>query len=112
MVTLTRELIDSGMSMNGGLNGEQLRLLGLQMPLKTGWKTRAVGQQITDDDYERFVLLKNAHLHPNGKQMSRRSKEVDAAVKQERERCAKILESMAVYHGIAFGEYVNEIMNP
>ena len=96
MVRLTKELIEAGMSQNGGWNNAQLKLLGLRIPLKHGWKEKLVGDIVSEANYQKFLDLKDDHLRPDGKRMTILAKKIEAAVRKERERCLKIVESTTV----------------
>ena len=70
MPILTHELIESGMSRNGGWSAAQLRLIvppeeftgNGSISLKQGWKKRLVGAEINQATYEQFLSLKDKHL--------------------------------------------------
>ena len=70
MPILTHELIESGMSRNGGWSAAQLRLIvppeeftgNGSVSLKKGWKQRLVGAEINQATYEQFLSLKDKHL--------------------------------------------------
>lgn len=55
---VTDELIESGKSVRGGWTQPQLALLGISWPPRTGWKARAIGQQISEVDAKSFVALR------------------------------------------------------
>ena len=42
-IIITTEILDAGISRNGGWNGRQIKLLGLNPKLIKGWKDRLVG---------------------------------------------------------------------
>ena len=54
---LTLAMIDAGSNGPGGWNREQLKLIGVTWPPKSGWKERAIGREITKNDYDRFLAL-------------------------------------------------------
>lgn len=59
-VTLTNELIVAGStSTRGTWTYRQLRLLGVSMPPKKGWKHSVIGNEIPTSQYERFLALKH-----------------------------------------------------
>ena len=62
MVTITREIIDSGMSSNGGWNNKQLKALGVPFPLTKGWMMGMIGKDVPESNVEKFIKLKNAHI--------------------------------------------------
>ncbi len=71
-VTVTSELIDSGRSGTGGWNMKQIQLLGISWPLTKGWKSQAIGREITKADAELFVSLRG--------KCKRKSNDVEEAV--------------------------------
>ena len=63
MIVITNEIINSGMSRNGGWSLKQLELLGLKREeFKKGWKWKLIGKYVEEEKVERFIALKNAHL--------------------------------------------------
>lgn len=61
---LTREMLMIGQSVNGGWSRAQTDLLGVAYPLERGWARRVIGSQITEENYRRFMALKDKHLGP------------------------------------------------
>lgn len=59
---LTHEAIEAGRSLNGGWSKEQVMLLGVKWPLVPGWKNGLIGREVPDENYQRFLLLKDVHL--------------------------------------------------
>lgn len=55
---VTIELIESGCSGAGGWNQHQLKLIGVDWPPMKGWKNRAVGMEISEEDAALFVSIK------------------------------------------------------
>jgi len=96
MATLTDDMIDAGMSDNGGLNYKQLRLLGVKLPLKAGWKSRLIGKEIEDEVYRDFIALRNSHLDPNGVAMKAKVGRYRQIEKQEREKVIVYLEKLGL----------------
>lgn len=64
LIRITRDMIIAGRSSNGGWSRQQLKILGVEWPLKRGWKTRILNMDLRlfQQDYDRFLSLKNAHL--------------------------------------------------
>lgn len=62
MVTVTREFLESGKSLNGGWSREQLELIGVPWPPVSGWRREAIGRELGEEDAGRFIALRNAHL--------------------------------------------------
>ncbi len=61
MVTITRELLEQGLSRNGALNARQVLALGDNIT-QSGWRWRLMGKSITEQQETRFLELKDAHL--------------------------------------------------
>ena len=61
MPKITIELLEAGKSMNNFWSERQLAILGLDFKNK-GWKKRAIGKEITQEQVDKFLLLKDAHL--------------------------------------------------
>ena len=55
---ITHQLIESGMSDMGGWSRNQLALIGVPWPPKRGWKSRIVGNDISDSSAARFVAMR------------------------------------------------------
>lgn len=68
---ITNEMIEDGMSDNGGWSNKQIKLLGQGM--FTGWRRRAVGKEILTERYDEFLALKNVHLK-NKRNFGKKSK--------------------------------------
>ena len=62
MGSVTEELLELGMSSRGGWSREQFAILKIQWPPVKGWKARVIGTLIRQEDADRFVELKDAHL--------------------------------------------------
>lgn len=60
MVVVTKEFIESGETGAGGYKKAQLAILGVSWPPRQGWKNRAVGREITDEDAAAYLRLKGA----------------------------------------------------
>lgn len=54
---LTRELVLKGRSRRGGWTREQLKVLGVAWPPKSGWLDALEGKDIPDAVYQRFMGL-------------------------------------------------------
>ena len=57
-IQVTRELIQSGMSPGGGWTKEQLAILGVRWPPKTGWREWAERRQVSESEARRFVEMR------------------------------------------------------
>jgi hypothetical protein len=55
-VVITKEFLKSGEF--GNLNREQLNLLGVERPLRHGWRKALIGKTISEDVAKRFMELK------------------------------------------------------
>jgi len=62
MLRITEQLLKDGMSDNGSWNSKQLKALGIDIRFNSGWRRRAIGQPITQEQANRFLALKNYHL--------------------------------------------------
>ena len=66
MVTVTKELLEQGISRNGAWSATQLRALnvpiGRRFKLIKGWKDRLIGSEITEQQKNRFLDLKDKHI--------------------------------------------------
>lgn len=58
---LTRQMIESGRSDNGGYSKAQLSLLGIVWPPQHGWPKMLEGTEIDEQAYRAFMDLKNKH---------------------------------------------------
>lgn len=58
MVVLTEDLLLMGMEKNVGLNRDQAEMIGIDYPLISGWKDRAIGMAIHPKSFGMFLLLK------------------------------------------------------
>ncbi len=63
-VYVTRELLESGKSKNGGWSRRQLEIVGVMWPLKKGWRRQLhkKARLITESELAEFVSLKDKHL--------------------------------------------------
>lgn len=57
-IILTRQLIEEGISSQGGYNSRQLKALGIDWPPPKGWKEKLVGTSIALNDYKMFLKNK------------------------------------------------------
>ena len=69
-MVLTKQVLDNGMSRNGGWSAKQIRSLGVDDEItggmfKKGWKKRITGLDIPEENIKRFLALKDSHL-PDG----------------------------------------------
>jgi hypothetical protein len=55
MFEITEDFIVAGMSGNGGFNYAQLKLLGVEIPPKTGWKTKIIGKTILKNHQNAYL---------------------------------------------------------
>lgn len=59
---LSKQAIDQGRSDRGGLNREQLAILGVSWPPKHGWERRIIGKEISVREYDEFLRLQNVSV--------------------------------------------------
>lgn len=61
---LTQQILNEGMSNNGGWSNNQWRALGVVSPHRQskGWLKDLLGTDISQDKINRFVELRNEHL--------------------------------------------------
>ncbi len=57
-VMITEEFLVSGMTKGCGINNDQLRLLGVELPIQSGWKQKIIGKKISKKTAEKFLALK------------------------------------------------------
>jgi hypothetical protein len=62
-VSVTEELLRAACPSHGGWYSEQLEILGLVPPLKSGWQSRVVGRSLTRAQADRLVALRHGP-HP------------------------------------------------
>lgn len=63
VVTVTKQLLEQGMSLNGAWNMAQLKALGVKtIQHNKGWKYRLIGSKVTQEQVNEFLRLKNRHL--------------------------------------------------
>lgn len=55
---ITEQFLNDGKSICGGWNSKQLRLLGVKIPFRKGWKKRLIGKDITKETWDKFLDLK------------------------------------------------------
>lgn len=65
---ITLAHIEQGRSVRGGLNREQVELLGASWPLKDGWMRKVIGTDISIRDYDRFLSLQGQLVRQPKKQ--------------------------------------------
>ena len=58
MVRITESLLDAGRSDRGGLNKNQLAVLGIDWPPAKGWKRQLIGMEIPDEAADSFLALR------------------------------------------------------
>lgn len=62
MPLITNAIIEAGMSENGALSHAQCRAIGIPLPLVRGWRRRALKSEVTQDQIDQFLALRNVHL--------------------------------------------------
>lgn len=61
-VTITEEFLTAGKSDRGSWSKAQLEVLGVNYPLRSGWKETIIGREIDRQVAAKFIALKNKHL--------------------------------------------------
>ncbi len=61
---LTQDILEQGISRNGGWNNKQIRLFGISRENNTGWKLKILGLDFPKSIIDRFLALKDRHLSP------------------------------------------------
>jgi len=61
-ITLTRKLLEAGISDNGGYSYDQTKALGVRQHKNSGWKKQLIGKVVSKKKYNAFLALKNKHL--------------------------------------------------
>lgn len=59
---ITKEVLNKGKSSRNGWNHKQLGLLGVGIPLVSGWYKRLIGSDAEIETVKQFWALKDAHL--------------------------------------------------
>ncbi len=67
MITITEDLLLMGMQKDVGINSDQAMLLGVDHPLKAGWKDRLIGAEVHEKTYGAFLLIKGMKPAPRKK---------------------------------------------
>lgn len=77
MITVTKDLLEQGMSLRGAWNIAQLKAL---LPAKEfkrryawpakGWKHRLIGSKVTQKQVDEFLALKDRHLAHKKREMA------------------------------------------
>lgn len=62
MIKITEELLNKGLSDKNGFSRKQIRALGEDMS-KKGWRERLLKKLVPQCDYDKFLGIKNEHLH-------------------------------------------------
>lgn len=68
-VEITEDFLLSGMTSGVGCNNDQLRLLGIEIPAKKGWKQSLIGKRIPKETAEKFIALKGIHKKADRKKV-------------------------------------------
>jgi hypothetical protein len=73
---LTNDLIVAGFSDGEGVTRQQIELLGVEYPPKSGWKKRLIGTEISQEKYDFFIKLRNSSK-------KRQKKSAEKQIKQQ-----------------------------
>jgi len=68
-VVITEDFLVSGMQSGIGCNNDQLRLLGVEIPAKKGWKQSLIGKRISKETADKFIALKGIHKKADRKKV-------------------------------------------
>jgi len=69
---LTMEILNKGRSDNGSWSWPQLKCFGLYMNDNPGWLERGLGTEITQEQVDKFMKLKNKHLKKNNQKFKQK----------------------------------------
>jgi len=61
MIKITNEFLEKGKSIKGGWSSAQFRSLGVSS-FKKGWKRKLIGTDVTEEQADKFINLKDAHI--------------------------------------------------
>ena len=64
---ITNELLLQGMSVNGSWSVGQMAALSIQVKGKKGWKRDCIGKEISQEQIDRFLSLRDHHLKKKSK---------------------------------------------
>jgi len=82
MIELEYWMIRRGMSSHGGWNAQQLATIGVPWPPMKGWIRRVAGTKVRREDYERFLAMKDAHIHGHGSAIKKVTRAQMKVIKQ------------------------------
>lgn len=68
-IVMNNDILELAKSSSGGWSEKQLRLIGVEWPMRSGWKETVIGKLITSSVVHLFVSLRDRHL-PKGKKKS------------------------------------------
>lgn len=60
-VIVTKEILDKGRSYGGSFSHKQLEYLNCPIPLQKGWEKRLLGVEVSEENIDAFIALKNKH---------------------------------------------------
>jgi 5-methylcytosine-specific restriction endonuclease McrA len=72
LVKLTKANLSAALSSKGSLSTKQFNVLGYKKPFK-GWKRQLIGTMFSQQQIDKFIGLKNAHLKNRKQKTSRKS---------------------------------------
>jgi len=99
---VTQRMMEKGLSKNGGYSDTQLRSLGV-MTKESGWMDRLLDGEHPEENYLRFLELKDAHLkNKSGNLLSQRHpKLVDD---EDFWELRTMMETLSVTHGLSLAD--------
>ena len=66
-IELDKLMIEEVLSLKGGISKKVAELLYIPYPLVKGWKSRAVGIWVNEDNYYKAIEIKNDHVKEKNK---------------------------------------------
>lgn len=104
-MVITKKLLRQGRSSNGGFSRQQVELIGVEWPLIKGWMRRCIGNEVTDEDFSKFLRLKDAHVNEKPAK-----KKVVEHIPDDLVDCVFRVCRFAQEHGISNSKAFNMIM--
>lgn len=70
-----------------GINKDQIRVLGIEFPLKSGWRDTIIGKEITEEQAKEFLALKGM---TKGQRRTRQTETEEADPRKKIARCLNL----------------------
>jgi predicted GIY-YIG superfamily endonuclease len=87
---ITNDLLAAGLSAKGSLSRKQCELLGVEWPLRQGWKSALIGKEISDENAQAFVSLAGKHLDEKAERQAAAKARSVGKVERKPERIAPV----------------------